>query len=71
VINVPIIGLGRKSALWIYRPVRAQGIEGAGPPQVAIGPGTGRNPRKARFFAEQKMCPNGILKKYPVFVNSL
>jgi hypothetical protein len=35
----------------------AQGIEGAGPPQVAIGPGTGRNPRKARFFAEQKMRP--------------
>jgi hypothetical protein len=30
----------------------AQGIGGA-----RSGPGTGRNPRKARFFAEQKMRP--------------
>jgi hypothetical protein len=31
----------------------------------------GRNPRKARFFAEQKMRPNEILKKRPVSVDSL
>jgi hypothetical protein len=30
-----------------------------------------RNPRKARFFAEQKMRPNEVLSESHIFVNSL
>jgi hypothetical protein len=43
----------------------AQGIEGAGPPQVAIGPGTGRNPRKARFL---RLCRKNAPKFLKIFV---
>jgi hypothetical protein len=55
----------------------AQGIEGVAetlfpkPRRVATGPERTAEPRKARFFAEQKMRPNEILKKPPVSVNSL
>jgi hypothetical protein len=42
----------------------------AGPLVVAIGRASGGTPDKPEFFAEQKMRPNEVLKKYPVSVNS-
>jgi hypothetical protein len=55
---MPIIGIGRKSALRICWPVRAQGIGGA-----RSGRASGGTPDTPEFFAKKKMCPNQVLKK--------
>jgi hypothetical protein len=57
---MPIIGIGRKSALRIYWPVRAQGIGGA-----RSGRASGGTPGKPGFLRQkpQKMRPNEVLKK--------
>jgi hypothetical protein len=69
---MPIIGIGRKSALRIYWPVRTQGIGGGRKSALRLYfwsllcklhawiHGT---PDTPEFFAKQKMRPNKVLKK--------
>jgi hypothetical protein len=72
----PLGCLGTSRGRWADT-ATAQGIGGAGPPQVAgplvvaIGRASGGIPDTPEFSAQPKMRPNEILPESHIFVNSL